>query len=182
MSERTIATNGVELHVVEEGTGFPVVFAHGFPELAYSWRHQLPAVAAAGYRAIAPDQRGYGRSSRPTEIERYDILHLTDDLIGVLDALGEERAVFVGHDWGSMVVWSLALRAPERVAGVSVPFLPRPPVAPTALMARGWRRRGAGASWRRDRRQGDRAVAVHRRRPRPRPHDEPARGHGRLAR
>jgi pimeloyl-ACP methyl ester carboxylesterase len=137
VTERTITTDGVELRVVEEGTGFPVVFAHGFPELAYSWRHQLPAIAAAGYRAVAPDQRGYGRSSRPAAIEDYDIVHLTDDLLGVLDALGEERAVFVGHDWGSMVVWSLALRAPERVAGVvgmSVPFLPRPPLAPTALM------------------------------------------------
>ncbi len=137
MTERVVRTNGVELHVVEEGTGFPVVFAHGFPELAYSWRHQLPAIAAAGYRAIAPDQRGYGRSSRPTAIADYDIVHLTDDLLGVLDAAGEERAVFVGHDWGAMVVWSLALQAPERVAGVvgmSVPFLPRPPLAPTTLM------------------------------------------------
>jgi len=137
VTERVVRTNGVELHVVEEGAGFPVVFAHGFPELAYSWRHQLPAVAAAGYRAIAPDQRGYGRSSRPAAVADYDIVHLTDDLLGVLDALGEERAVFVGHDWGAMVVWSLALRAPERVAGVvgmSVPFLPRPPLAPTTLM------------------------------------------------
>ncbi len=137
MTERTITTNGVDLHVLDEGEGFPVVFAHGFPELAYSWRHQLPAVAAAGYRAIAADQRGYGRSSRPAAIDQYDIIHLTDDLLGVLDALGLERAVFVGHDWGSMVVWSLALRAPERVAGVvgmSVPFLPRSPVPPLQLM------------------------------------------------
>jgi pimeloyl-ACP methyl ester carboxylesterase len=137
VSERTVAVNGVELHVVEEGEGFPVVFAHGFPELSYSWRHQLPATAAAGYRAVAPDQRGYGRSSRPEAVEDYDIEHLTGDLLALLDDMGEERAVFVGHDWGSMVVWQLALRAPERVAGVvgmSVPFVPRGPVSPVTAM------------------------------------------------
>ncbi len=133
---RTVATNGVDLHVVEAGEGFPVVFAHGFPELSYSWRHQLPALADAGYHAIAPDQRGYGRSSRPEAVEDYDIVHLTDDLLGVLDELGEERAVFVGHDWGSMVVWQMALLHPDRVAGVvgmSVPFFPRGPVPPVQL-------------------------------------------------
>src|SRR4051794_26077239 len=107
MPERTLAVNGVELHVVEEGSGKPVILSHGFPELAYSWRHQLPALAAAGYRAVAPDQRGYGHSSRPEAIEDYDIVHLTDDLVALLDDLGEEKAVFVGHDWGAMVVWTL---------------------------------------------------------------------------
>jgi pimeloyl-ACP methyl ester carboxylesterase len=134
---RTVATNGVELFVTEAGEGFPIVFAHGFPELGYSWRHQLPAIADAGYRAIAPDQRGYGRSSRPEAIEDYDIIHLTDDLLGLLDDIGEERAVFVGHDWGSMVVWSMSQLHPDRVAGVvgmSVPFMPRPPMAPLELM------------------------------------------------
>lgn len=137
MPERTVAVNGVELHVVEEGTGFPVIFSHGFPELAYSWRHQIPAVAAAGYRAVAPDQRGYGRSSKPERIEDYDIRHLSDDLIALLDDLGEQRAVFVGHDWGSMVVWQTALLHPDRVAGVcgmSVPFTPRPSIPPTERM------------------------------------------------
>jgi pimeloyl-ACP methyl ester carboxylesterase len=135
--ERTVATNGVELHVVEAGEGFPVVLAHGFPELSYSWRHQIPALAAAGYHVIAPDQRGYGKSSRPAAIEDYDILHLTDDLLGVLDELGEERAIFVGHDWGSMVVWQMSLLHPERVAGVvgmSVAFIPRAPMPPIQLM------------------------------------------------
>ncbi|HUF33175.1 MAG TPA: alpha/beta hydrolase [Acidimicrobiales bacterium] len=137
MPERTIAVNGVELNVVDEGSGPPVIFAHGFPELSYSWRHQLPAVAAAGHRAVAPDQRGYGRSSRPEAIEDYDILHLTDDLIYVLDDLNEDKAVFVGHDWGSIVVWQLSLLHPDRVAGVvgmSVPFLPRGPMPPVQLM------------------------------------------------
>jgi pimeloyl-ACP methyl ester carboxylesterase len=136
---RTVATNGVDLHVAEAGDGFPVILAHGFPELAWSWRHQLPALAAAGYRAVAPDQRGYGRSSRPEAIEDYDLEHLTGDLLGLLDDLGEERAVFVGHDWGSILVWQLALLAPERVAGVvgmSVPFVPRASAPPTQL----WRK------------------------------------------
>ena len=138
-SERTVAANGVELHVVEAGPedGFPVVLAHGFPELSYSWRHQMAALAAAGCRVLAPDQRGYGRSSRPDAIADYDIEHLTGDLVALLDDLGEEQAVFVGHDWGSMVVWQLALLAPERVAGVvgmSVPFLPRGPIPPVQAM------------------------------------------------
>jgi pimeloyl-ACP methyl ester carboxylesterase len=135
--ERAVATNGVELHVVDAGDGFPVVLAHGFPELAYSWRHQIPALAAAGFHVVAPDQRGYGRSSRPDPIDAYDINHLTGDLIGLLDDVGEERAVFVGHDWGALVVWQLALLYPERVAGVvgmSVPFIPRGPMPPVQLM------------------------------------------------
>ena len=137
--ERTVAVNGVELHVVDEGAGAgpPVILAHGFPELSYSWRHQIPFLADAGYRVLAPDQRGYGRSTRPDAISDYDIHHLTDDLIGLLDDIGEEKAVFVGHDWGSMVVWQLSLLHPQRVAGVcgmSVPFIPRGPVSPVTAM------------------------------------------------
>jgi pimeloyl-ACP methyl ester carboxylesterase len=123
-----VSANGARLAVWEQGAGFPVVLCHGFPELAYSWRHQMPALAGAGYRAIAPDQRGYGRSIRPGEIAAYDIQHLTGDLVGLLDALGLERAVFAGHDWGGIVVWQLALLRPERVAGVialNTPFQPR---------------------------------------------------------
>jgi pimeloyl-ACP methyl ester carboxylesterase len=135
--ERTIAVNGIDLHVTEAGDGPPVVLVHGFPELSYSWRHQLPAVADAGYHAIAPDMRGYGQTSRPEAIEDYDIEHLTGDLVALLDELGEPDAVFVGHDWGSMVVGSLARLHPERVSGVvamSVPLLPRGPIAPIQLM------------------------------------------------
>ncbi len=134
---RSVAVNGVELSVVDVGSGPPVILAHGFPELSYSWRHQIGPIADAGYRVLAPDQRGYGRSTRPADVADYDIIHLTDDLLGLLDDLGEERAVFVGHDWGSMVVWSLAQRAPERVAGVvgmSVPFVPRSSGPPTEIM------------------------------------------------
>lgn len=136
--ERRVSVGDVDLNVLEAGSDGPlVVLAHGFPELAWSWRHQLAALASAGYRVVAPDQRGYGRSSRPDAVEDYDILHLAGDLLGLLDDLGEERATFVGHDWGSMVVWQLALLDPERVSGVcgmSVPFMPRAPMPPTQLM------------------------------------------------
>ncbi|HEY8547151.1 MAG TPA: alpha/beta hydrolase [Acidimicrobiales bacterium] len=138
MNERTVAVNGIDLHLLEDGKpGDPLVLlCHGFPELAWSWRHQLPALAAAGYHVVAPDQRGYGGSSCPEAIEDYDIVHLTDDLLALLDHLGEEQAVVVGHDWGAMVLTHLVLRAPERVRGamwMSVPFVPRPPAPPTAI-------------------------------------------------
>jgi pimeloyl-ACP methyl ester carboxylesterase len=134
-----VKTNGIDMAVYEMGPkdGVPVVMCHGFPELAYSWRHQLPALAAAGYRAIAPDQRGYGRTSRPANISDYDMPHLTDDLAGMLDALGLKKAVFCGHDWGGMVVWQMALYHPERVSGVigvNTPFLARPPMDPIMAM------------------------------------------------
>jgi pimeloyl-ACP methyl ester carboxylesterase len=130
ITHRTVATNGIEMHVAEAGPeeGELVVLCHGFPELWYSWRHQLPVLAEAGYRVVAPDQRGYGATTRPDAVEEYDIVHLTDDLVGLLDDLGREQAVFVGHDWGSMVVWAMAQLHPERVravAGMSVPFTPR---------------------------------------------------------
>src|SRR3954451_3185565 len=136
VTHRRVATNGIDLHVAEQGEGRPVVLCHGFPELWYSWRHQLPVLADAGYRAIAPDMRGYGDSSIPEEIEAYDVLTLCDDMLGLLDDLGEERAVFVGHDWGSNVVWHLALAHPERVeagVGMSVPVAPRAPAPPTKI-------------------------------------------------
>ncbi|GAA5063773.1 epoxide hydrolase EphA [Nocardia callitridis] len=113
--------------------------AHGFPELAYSWRHQIPALAAAGYRVLAPDQRGYGGSSRPEGVEDYSIVELTGDLAGLLDDVGAERAVVVGHDWGSPVVANFALLHPDRVAGVvtmSVRPVPRSSVPPTRI----WRK------------------------------------------
>lgn len=137
--ERTVSTNGVELHLVEAGPadGFPVLLAHGFPDLSYSWRHQVPALADAGYHVLAPDQRGYGRSSRPEAVEDYDVHHLTGDLLGLLDDIAAEQAVFVGHDWGALLVGQLAMLHPSRVAGalnMSVPFLPRPGMPPVQLL------------------------------------------------
>ena len=128
VSHRTVTTNAITMHLAEQGEGPLVVLCHGFPELWYSWRHQITALSDAGYHVVAPDMRGYGQTDRPLLVEDYDIDSLTNDLLGLLDELGEERAVFVGHDWGASVVWSLAQRAPGRVrgaAGLSVPFRPR---------------------------------------------------------
>jgi len=121
----------------EAKTGVPVVFCHGFPELAFSWRHQLQALGAAGRWAIAPDQRGYGLTSRPEKVDDYDIAHLTGDMVRLLDKLGVEKAVFCGHDWGGIVVWQMGLLHPDRTAGViglNTPFMPRGPADPIAIM------------------------------------------------
>jgi pimeloyl-ACP methyl ester carboxylesterase len=131
--------NGIELQVTDEGEGPLVVLCHGFPELAYSWRWQLPALAGGGFRVVAPDMRGYGGSSAPDEVEAYDVVSLCGDLCGLLDALGEETAMFVGHDWGAWLAWQLAVLHPARVravAGLSVPFVPRSPAPPIPIMRR----------------------------------------------
>jgi len=136
---RLVPVGEAELHVVEQGEGPAVVLCHGFPELAHSWRHQLRALAAAGYRAIAPDLRGFGASACPGAIEDYDVLALCADLCGLLDALDEEQAVFVGHDWGASLAWQLALLHPERVhavAGLSIPFTMRAPAPPMEILRR----------------------------------------------
>jgi pimeloyl-ACP methyl ester carboxylesterase len=136
ITERSIETNGVQLRTVEAGEpGAPaIVLAHGFPELAYSWRHQIPVLAAAGYHVLAPDQRGYGGSTRPEDISDYNIAELSADLIGLLDDIGAERAVLIGHDWGAPVAWGSAQLHPDRVAavvGLSVPPVPPAQVPPT---------------------------------------------------
>ncbi|GAA2691603.1 alpha/beta fold hydrolase [Actinoplanes palleronii] len=126
-----IAVNGVELEVFEAGRhhgGTPVVLCHGWPEHAFSWRHQMSALAAAGHHVIAPNQRGYGNSSRPADVTAYDIAHLTGDLVALLDHYGYDDATFVGHDWGAMVVWGLTLLHPQRVNAVinlSLPYQER---------------------------------------------------------
>ncbi|KDE99411.1 epoxide hydrolase [Mycolicibacterium aromaticivorans JS19b1 = JCM 16368] len=138
-TERLVDVAEVRLRVLEAGDpGAPVVvLAHGFPELAYSWRHQIPVLADAGYHVLAPDQRGYGGSSAPEAIEAYDIHRLTGDLVALLDSEiggGAAQAVFIGHDWGAMVVWHTALLHPDRVravAGLSVPPIPRARSRPT---------------------------------------------------
>jgi len=138
-----IDANGLKLAVYEQGSGMPVVMCHGFPELAYSWRHQLPAVAGAGFRAIAADQRGYGRTvdaatgKIPAAIDDYDMEHLTGDMVAMLDELGIDKAIFCGHDWGGFVVWQMPLRHPDRVAGVvgvNTPYIARGPIDPIEAM------------------------------------------------
>jgi len=128
INSRYVDTNGIRMHVAEAGTGPLVVLLHGFPEGWYSWRHQLLALAAAGFHAVAPDQRGYGRTDRPEPIEEYDILTLTADVVGLVHTLGCDGAVVVGHDWGAPVAWHCGLLRPDvfRAVGLlSVPFLPR---------------------------------------------------------
>jgi pimeloyl-ACP methyl ester carboxylesterase len=137
VTHRIVEANGIRIHVAEQGSGPLVLLCHGFPESWYSWRHQLKALAQAGYRAVAPDMRGYGDTDRPAEIDRYTLFHLVGDMVGVLDALEEKNAVIVGHDWGAPVAWHAALMRPDRfraVVGLSVPYRPRGRVAPTTVM------------------------------------------------
>jgi epoxide hydrolase A/B len=126
----------MRLIVHEQGAGPAVVLCHGFPELAYSWRYQLPAIAAAGFRAIAPDQRGYGESSAPAAVTDYGITELAGDLVGLLDAMKIEHAIFVGHDWGGFVAWAMPVLYPERTAGVIGVCTPYIAMPQTAVMRR----------------------------------------------
>ena len=128
VTHRMIETNGIRLHVAEQGEGPLIILCHGFPECWYSWRHQLPALAKAGFRAVAPDLRGYGRSDRPEELERYTILHDIGDIVGLLDAVGAKQAVIAGHDVGAAIAWQAALLRPDlfrAVIALSPPFRPR---------------------------------------------------------
>jgi pimeloyl-ACP methyl ester carboxylesterase len=139
LTHRFVATNGVRMHVAEQGDGHPVIFCHGFPHTWFIWHRQLEAVAAAGYRAIAPDLRGYGRTESPADLDAFTNREVIGDLLGLLDHIGAEQAVFVGLDFGAALVWELALRAPERVRGIIVlnnPFAPRPPRSPSQLWAK----------------------------------------------
>jgi len=134
---RKVTANGLEMALYEQGAGPPIILLHGFPEIAYSWRHQLPALADAGFRAIAPDQRGYGRTTAPPEVSDYRVSELIADIHGLLDALELESAVFVGHDWGALLLWQMAMLAPERIERLiilNIPHYPRFPVDPIALM------------------------------------------------
>lgn len=139
IGHRFIEANGIRMHIVEQGEGPLVVLCHGFPECWYSWRYQLPALAAAGFHAVAPDMRGFGGTDRPDAIEQYTMLHLVGDIVALVDALGAEQAVVVGHDGGAGVAWHAALMRPDRirgVAGLSVPFRPRRSAPPTTAMPR----------------------------------------------
>jgi pimeloyl-ACP methyl ester carboxylesterase len=137
MGARRVSVNGIELSLLDEGAGEIIVLCHGFPELAFSWRRQIPALVHAGYRVLAPDMRGFGESTAPAQVSAYDVLTLCGDMCGLLDAAGAQSAIFIGHDWGANVVWHLAAIHPERVravAGLSVPFVPRAPAPPIPIM------------------------------------------------
>src|SRR6202050_2393495 len=133
-THRFVQTNGIRMHLAEQGEGPLVLLCHGFPESWYSWRHQVSTLAAAGFHTVAPDMRGYGQTDRPEAIDQYTLLHLVGDMVGILDALGHETAVIAGHDWGAPVAWHAALLRPDRfraVIGLSVPFIPRTPDYPS---------------------------------------------------
>jgi pimeloyl-ACP methyl ester carboxylesterase len=135
-----VNTNGIRMAVHEQGDGPPVILLHGFPELAFSWRHQIPALAMAGYRAIAPDQRGYGKTSVPPRVSDYRVEELIGDIHGLLDALQIDSAVFIGHDMGAILLWQMAMHAPERIDRLimlNIPHYSRPPQDPISI----WRRR-----------------------------------------
>ncbi|MGH8352627.1 MAG: alpha/beta fold hydrolase [Pseudomonas sp.] len=135
----TLEINGIRMRVARQGCGPLVLLCHGFPELWYSWRHQLAALAAAGYGAAAPDMRGYGGTDAPSELEAYSMLHLVGDMVELVQALGERQAVIVGHDWGAMVAWSAALLRPDLfrgVVGLSVPFSPPARLDPLSALER----------------------------------------------
>ncbi|HEX3589333.1 MAG TPA: alpha/beta hydrolase [Pseudonocardiaceae bacterium] len=140
VAHRTVDVHGLPMHVAEAGSGPLVVLLHGFPESWYSWRHQLTALADGGFHAVAPDQRGYGRTGGPADASEYTMLHLVGDVMGLLDALGEPTAAVVGHDWGAPVAWHCALLRPDRVravAAMSAPYRPRGGRVPTEAMRAG---------------------------------------------
>ncbi|MEY2757349.1 MAG: hypothetical protein RIR33_1127 [Pseudomonadota bacterium] len=134
VSFRMVETNGIRLRVAETGSGPLVILVHGWPESWYSWRHQMPVIAAAGYKVIAPDMRGYGKSDKPAAVEAYDTHQTSADIVGLIDAYGEEKAIVIGHDWGASVTWSTALLHRERVSAMiamSVPNGGRGTIRPT---------------------------------------------------
>lgn len=130
VSFRMVRTNGIDMHIAEQGEGPLVVLCHGFPESWYSWRHQIPALANAGYHVVAPDQRGYGKTEKPKDVDKYSIFRLTGDIVGLVKALGEEQAIIIGHDWGAPVAWDCSLLRPDIFKAtvlLSVPYSPRVP-------------------------------------------------------
>ncbi|MFB8344803.1 alpha/beta fold hydrolase [Brucella cytisi] len=124
------------MNVLEQGEGPTILFCHGFPETSHAWRHQIPALSAAGFHAIAPDMRGYGETDCPPAVDEYTVFHIVGDMVALLDALDVQTAVIVGNDWGATVAWQAAQMRPDRFRGVvaiSVPMMGQPPIAPTRL-------------------------------------------------
>jgi pimeloyl-ACP methyl ester carboxylesterase len=133
LTHRTVSINGLSFHIAESGHGPLVLLCHGFPECWYSWRHQLPALAEAGFHAVAPDMRGFGQTEAPEDIGDYTLGHNIADMVQLVSALGEKQAVIIGHDWGAPVAWNSALVRPDifrAVVAMSVPYRARQPVAP----------------------------------------------------
>ncbi|KAJ9187804.1 hypothetical protein P3X46_003221 [Hevea brasiliensis] len=126
----TVFTNGINMHIASIGTGPEILFLHGFPELWYSWRHQLLSLSSLGYRCIAPDLRGYGDTDAPQSVNQYTVLHIVGDLVGLLDSLGIQQVFLVGHDWGAFIAWYFCIFRPDRIKALvntSVAFMPRNP-------------------------------------------------------
>jgi pimeloyl-ACP methyl ester carboxylesterase len=137
ITHRIVETRGLRMHVAEQGRGPLVLLCHGFPESWYSWRHQIPGLADAGYHVIAPDLRGYGETEAPAERDSYTIMHLVGDMVALVSALGEKQATIVGHDWGATVAWHSALLRPDifpTVVAMSVPYRQRGPEPPLRLL------------------------------------------------
>jgi pimeloyl-ACP methyl ester carboxylesterase len=135
--ERDVTTNGIRMHLIEQGTGPLVILCHGWPELGFSWRHQLPALAAAGYRVVVPDMRGFGLTEAPHEIDAYHILQLVGDVVGLVGALAEKQAILIGHDWGAALTWAAAMMRPDlfpAIAILSVPRRARGPARPLDIL------------------------------------------------
>jgi pimeloyl-ACP methyl ester carboxylesterase len=136
LSHHFVETNGIRMHYAEAGEGPLVILCHGFPESWYSWRHQIEALAEAGFRVVAPDQRGYGQTDRPEAVEAYNHFKLVGDIVGLVNALQERSAMIVGHDWGAPIAWYSAQLRPDlfRAVGLlSVPYIPRAPIRPGAI-------------------------------------------------
>jgi pimeloyl-ACP methyl ester carboxylesterase len=137
MTERQLKVNGIDMHVTEQGSGPLVILCHGWPELSYSWRHQLPPIAEAGFHAVAPDMRGYGQTSAPKDISDYSIFHMTGDIVELVAALGEKQPTVIGHDWGAPIAWHCAMFRPDvftAVVGLSVPPRPRGAARPLGIL------------------------------------------------
>lgn len=133
ISLQNFSTNGITVRAAVEGTGPLVIMVHGWPELWYSWRHQIRPVAQSGFRVVVPDVRGYGGSDKPHPVEAYDMIEMTSDVVGLIDALGERTAILVGHDWGAPICWNTAVLHPDRVSavvGLSVPYFQRREISP----------------------------------------------------
>jgi pimeloyl-ACP methyl ester carboxylesterase len=137
LTHSTLAVNGIQMHIAEQGSGPLVVLCHGWPELWYSWRHQLPELARAGFRAVAPDMRGFGQTDAPADVKDYTIMHTVGDIVNLVHALGEPQAIVIGHDWGAPVAWTAAMLRPDlfpAVVAMSVPHRARPPDAPLKVL------------------------------------------------